>query len=151
MPCNPNLPQEGTPLDAAEMRGQLRSLKESSAAAPAGPPRPSFNLHGEWAMGTTYQPADVVTWNGNIYLANTTTTQPPDVFPDWSPLTIAGPPRPQGSAGEVTTYQLNEALRTQASRNVDAVPFLESIGFSAEGQIIADKINQMLAALKNPV
>ncbi len=38
MPYDPSLPQENTPVDAAQMRGQLNGLKELIDAVPAGPP-----------------------------------------------------------------------------------------------------------------
>jgi hypothetical protein len=40
MPFDPNLPQENTLIDAAQMRGQLNGLKTLIDEVPAGPPGP---------------------------------------------------------------------------------------------------------------
>ncbi len=150
MPFDPNFPPHDTLLVSEEWRSQFNSLKSLIDAVPAKPPGPGFNLRGEWAVGVTYQPADVVTWNGNIYLASTIPTQPPDVYPVWSALGIVGPAGPQGAPGEVTTWQLNTTIQSQCPRNVDGVQFLSG-SFSPSEQAIADKLNELLAALHNPV
>lgn len=212
MPYDPNYPALDAEMTAPELREQFASLKTQIDAIAAGP---GFHVRGEWAPLTTYQPGDVVSWTGQIYLAATTTTEPPDVAPDWSPLSLTGPPGPQGPAGttgapgpnfamqgdwldyqtyvpgdvvaynnliyvtmtgaagtppdqsanwkllsivgtpgapgEVTTGQLNAALQSQCPRNVDWVQFIDGSSFSAEGQAIVAKINELLAALHHPI
>jgi hypothetical protein len=41
MPFDPNLPSDGSPLSAAEMRAQLLSLQTEIQAIPVGPPGPT--------------------------------------------------------------------------------------------------------------
>ena len=182
MPFDPTKPQEHTLEDAAEMRAQFNGLKELIDAIPAGPPGPAgadgkdgadgqpgppgadgpqgppgpgFTLRGEWDAATSYAPGDVVSLNGNVFVALVALTgADPEHDVLWKLLSIVGPPGPTGApgpTGEVTTLQLNTTLQTQTSRNSDAVQMLDASGFSAEGQAITAKLNELLAVLHQPV
>jgi len=221
MPYNPDWPQYGDDLTSIQLRAQWNGLKAfidatpagpPGPAGPAGPPGPGFSMRGDYVIGATYQPGEVVAWNGHLYVALQTTSEPPDVYPAWNLLTIAGPPGAQGPAGppgqglvmqgdwldyqtyapgdvvaynnqtyvaltsavgtppdqagnwrllsitgpagapgEVSLSQLNTTLQTQCSRNCDAVQMIDGSSFSAEGQAIVAKINELLAVLHSPV
>jgi hypothetical protein len=74
MPFDPTLPQEGTPLDAAQMRAQLQGLFDLIQAIPAGPQGPP-GLDGGSVVGAsvdavgTLNPGDIaqagVSWDGS--------------------------------------------------------------------------------------
>src|SRR5512137_507224 len=134
MPYDPNFPVIDAEMTADGFREQFAGLKSQidavtagppgpagppGAQGPAGPPGQGLVMQGDWLDYQTYAPGDVVAYNSQTYVALTSAVgTPPDQAGNWRLLSITGP---AGAAGEVSLYQLNEALRTQAARNVDAV------------------------------
>ena len=148
MSFDPNLPGHEAPILSAELRNQFNGLKElidAVPAGPAGPPGPALVQRGEWNSGAAYNPGDVVICHGLLYVAQTWINGPdPEHESSWTLVSIVGPP------GEVSQAALDNALLTQTARNVDAVMPLGG-SFSPEGQVLADKINEILQALQHPV
>jgi hypothetical protein len=98
-------------------------------------------MQGDWYEYTSYQPGDVVSYNGQLYVAMINTSgSPPGSSGNWRSLTISGP------AGEVTLAQLDAAI-AQTPRNVDQVePVTGSFGPDLES--VANKLNELITALR---
>ena len=166
MPFDPNLPQEETLADAAQMREQLNSLKamiDAQAAQiaawqaqlnalPSGPPGPPGQdgapgvgviPAGDWWAGSSYTPGNVVAYQGLVYIALTQPSgAPPDVDAAWRLLSVPGP---AGANGDVT----QAALLAETAGNVDGVAPLDAGQFSTgESQIMVGKVNEVLGKLQ---
>jgi hypothetical protein len=126
-----------------------------------GPPGPGFVLRGEWNNVTTYAPGEVVSFNGNIYIAfEAVTGASPDADSRWRLMTIVGPAGPagpagsegptgpQGPAGEVTAAQLAAEISFAfggTSANSNAVQLLDT---SADLSTAITKINELIGVLR---
>jgi hypothetical protein len=179
MPYDPTKPVNGTVVDADFLRAQFNALNAKIDAVPAGPPgqqgppgqdgkdgvdgqpgTPGVDgppgppgqglvMQGDWLDYQTYLPGDVVAYNSQTYVTMTGAVgTPPDQAANWRLLSITGP---AGAPGEVTLLQLTTAIQAQASRNCDSVQMIDGSSFSAEGQAIVAKINELLAVLHSPV
>ncbi|MBI5687852.1 MAG: hypothetical protein HZC54_22505 [Verrucomicrobia bacterium] len=119
------------------------------ATGAPGEPGPGFNLRGDWDAWTGYARADVVAYNGNLYVAfaDGLSGPPPDMDARWRLLTITGPagaaggPGPQGDPGpagspgndgaqgpagpqgEVSAQQLTDAINDTARNPAGIGPF----------------------------
>ena len=80
MPFDPALPQENTPVDAAQMRSQLNGLKElidtipagpQGPEGPAGPPGPEGSQGQQGPQGPQGPPGEVTQTDLNNGLLNT--------------------------------------------------------------------------------
>lgn len=135
MPFDPSLPQENTPVDAAQMRSQLTGLKDLIDAIPAGPPGPEGAQGPPGPEGPQGDPGG-----------------PPG--PE-GPMGPQGPTGPQGPPGEVTQTDLNNAelnMLSQSSANSNGVSTMNQ---SADGtynpaqiQDLLDKMDELINALR---
>lgn len=120
MPYDPNLPQENTLVDAAQMRGQLNGLKDLIDAVPAGPQGPQGPQGDPGPQGN----------NGN----------------DGAP----GPQGPPGSPGDVTSAQLAAAITgSSATTNGVATldtPFANDPPSLADIEVLRAKLNELILA-----
>lgn len=126
---DPNLPQENTVADAAQMRSQFNGLKALIDAVPAGPPGP------QGPQGPQGDPGG-----------------PPG--PE-GPIGPTGPVGPQGPPGEVTQTDLNNAelnMLSQSSANSNGV---NTLGLTADGtysasqmQDVLNKLDELINALR---
>jgi hypothetical protein len=138
---DPNLPQEGTPLDAVQMRSQFTGLKDLIDAIPAGPQGPE-GPPGPPGIAGPQGPEGPQGDPGG----------PPG--PE-GPMGPQGPTGPQGPPGEVTQTDLNNGLLntlSQCSNNSNAVGTLNQ---SADGnynpaqiQTLLDKMDELINALR---
>ena len=176
MPFDPNLPQENTPLDAAQMRAQLNALKQLIDNIPAGPPGPAGpeGPQGETGVEGPQGPAGppgAANWyisesdpggsDGDCWLrpsdgavhrrsgggwSNEGSIRGSDGAPG-----PQGPEGPQGPPGDVSTAQLDAAING-TSANSNAVATLgmtvSDPPTQAEVQAIADKIDELINALR---
>jgi hypothetical protein len=134
---DPNLPQENTPADAAQMRSQFNGLKALIDAIPAGPPGP------EGPMG----PAGPQGEQG---------PQGPQGDPGGPPGPQGpegpqGPAGPQGPPGEVTQTDLNNGLLntlSQCSNISNGVATLDNPFSDAEAEELRGKLNELINALR---
>jgi hypothetical protein len=143
---------------------------QQGAAGPAGSPGPGPTLRGDWNSAATYTPADVVAYNGNIYIAfDTASGSAPDSDARWRLLSVVGPsggqgaagergekgdkgdtgePGPAGSPGEVTAAQLAQEISfafggTSANSNT-----VQPLDENADQAAIIAKMNELIAALR---
>jgi hypothetical protein len=71
-----------------------------SGGGATGPAGPGFEWQGVWDDTTTYNPGDVVNYNGNVYIAiNTNTDQQPDISSDWQLMVEQAPKGATGATG----------------------------------------------------
>lgn len=131
MPFDPSLPQENTPVDAVQMRGQLNGLKDLIDAVPT----------------ITSAVVDVVNHlpPGESPVVGVSITGGVLHFSFDIPSGAEGPP------GEVTLAQLADAVDNRAY----TVGALDNINFTAEGEYsptqldeVITKINEMINRLK---
>jgi hypothetical protein len=144
---DPNLPQEGTPLDAVQMRSQFTGLKDLIDAIPAGPQGPEGPMGPQGPTGPQGPegPEGPEGPQGDP-------GGPPG--PE-GPMGSQGPTGPQGPPGEVTQTDLNNGLLntlSQCSNNSNAVGTLNQ---SADGtynpaqiQALLDKMDELINALR---
>jgi len=158
LPCmfDPNLPQEGTPLDAVQMRNQLNGLKalidaipilaaaqvDATTTLPPGDPASvSVSVVGDTLHLTFGIPQGVDGPQGN---------DGPE-----GPQGIPGPPGEPGTpgeSGEVTFAALSTELNNNTSANSNGVG---TLGFFANDppnqsdvQQIIDKLDELINALR---
>jgi hypothetical protein len=132
---DPNLPQENTVADAAQMRSQFNGLKALIDAVPAGPPGPEGAQGPQGPQGPQGDPGG-----------------PPG--PE-GPMGPTGPVGPQGPPGEVTQTDLNNAelnMLSQSSANSNGV---NTLGLTADGtysasqmQDVLNKLDELINALR---
>ena len=144
---DPNLPQEGTPLDAVQMRSQFNGLKALIDAVPAGPQGPAGPEGPGGPMGATGPegPQGPQGPQGDP-------GGPPG--PE-GPMGPTGPVGPQGPPGEVTQTDLNNAelnMLSQSSANSNGV---NTLGLTADGtysasqmQDLINKVDELINALR---
>jgi hypothetical protein len=147
---DPNLPQENTVADAAQMRSQFNGLKALIDAVPAGPPGP------EGAQG----PAGPAGPEGPMGATGPEGPQGPQGDPGGppgpeGPAGPQGPVGPQGPPGEVTQTDLNntaQSLLSQSSANSNGV---NTLGLTADGtynqsqiQDLINKVDELINALR---
>ena len=88
--------------------------------------RVGFVLRGTWSSGTTYNPLDVVLYNGTSYAAKTTSTglAPSAASAAWQELTQVSSAVSSGIANSAVRYdtgqKLSGAQQTTARANIDA-------------------------------
>ena len=150
---DPNLPQENTVADAAQMRSQFNGLKALIDAVPAGPPGP------EGPQG----PAGPEGPGGPMGATGPEGPQGPQgpqgdpggpPGPE-GPMGPTGPVGPQGPPGEVTQTDLNNAalnMLSQSSANSNGV---NTLGLAADGtysasqmQDVINKLDELINALR---
>ena len=127
MPFDPNLPQASTEIDAVQMRAQLNGLKALIDAIPAGPEGPA---------GPQGEPGPAGP-QGSDGLSG--------------PAGPEGPPGPQGPQGEVSLTQLNDAIQTTSANSNGVAELVLTVGdppTQAEVQAIADKLDELILALR---
>jgi hypothetical protein len=140
MAFDPTKPQNGTDIDAVEIRNQLNGLKaliDAVPAGPAGPQGPAFsNIHvGAVTTGTPGSPAGAqVSTNGN------------DVE-----LTFTIPAGDTGPMGEVSQSALNSAIMGTAQNPTSISTLSLTISdppTKAEVEAILGFANALLSALQ---
>ena len=141
---DPNLPQENTVADAAQMRSQFNGLKALIDAVPAGPPGP------EGPQG----PAGPAGPEGPMGATGPEGPQGPQ-GPQGDPGGPPGPEGPQGPPGEVTQADLNNAelnMLSQSSANSNGV---NTLGLTADGsynptqmQDLINKVDELINSLR---
>ena len=145
-PPGPKGPQgaqgaEGPQGDAGP-QGETGPAGPQGEQGPQGPPGPTFGS-AQVQSTSTLLPGNNV--EASCYFDPTGTVY----FNFGIPTGAAGPQGPQGPPGEVTTFQLNEAIATTA-RNLNTVtPLSFSISdppTQAEVQALLNKINEIIAA-----
>ncbi len=147
------------PAGSAGERGS-----DGSPGAPGVDGR-SLTMRGDWDSATSYNPGDLVAYNGNVYVAlYSASDTPPDVDGRWRVMTITGPaggqgpagndgsPGPQGPQGEVSAQQLNDAINSaigtaaaSSSANTNAVQTLDTY---ADLPTAISKLNELINALR---
>jgi hypothetical protein len=136
MPFDPNLPQENTPVDAVQMRGQLNGLKDLIDAVG------SINAVVVDAV-ISLPPGDPATVS--ISLTGTTLH-----FTFGIPEGQTGP---QGIPGEVTQAGLDAAI-SGTSSNSNGVSLLSQSAFSyydqTQMQDVLNKMDEIITALRRP-
>lgn len=150
---DPNLPQENTVADAAQMRSQFNGLKALIDAVPAGPPGP------EGPQGPA-GPAGPEGPMGATGPEGPQGPQGPQGDPGGppgpeGPIGPTGPVGPQGPPGEVTQTDLNNAelnMLSQSSANSNGV---NTLGLTADGtysasqmQDLINKVDELINALR---
>jgi hypothetical protein len=152
MPFDPNLPQELTPADAAQMRSQLNGLKALIDAVvtltaaqvdgvttldPGLPANASVSVIGN----TLHLTFDIPRGNdGAQGIAGQTGS-------DGAP----GPQGPQGPTGEVSQTDLNNGLLntlSQTSANTNAVATLDIPFADPDVEILRQKVNELINMLR---
>ena len=131
MPFDPSLPQENTPVDAVQMRGQLNGLKDLIDAVPTVTSAGGDVVHN---LPPGESPVVGVSITGGVLH-----------FSFSIPSGAEGPP------GEVTLAQLADAVDARAY----AAYGVESLNITAEGEYspsqldeVITKINELLNVLK---
>jgi hypothetical protein len=136
MPFDPNLPQENTPVDAVQMRGQLNGLKDLIDAVPVINAAVIDNV-------TTLPPGDPATVG--LLLSGATLH-----FTFGIPEGQTGP---QGIPGEVTQAALDAAI-SGTSSNSNGVSLLSQSAFSyyeqTQMQDLLNKMDELITALRRP-
>ena len=140
---DPNLPQENTQADAAQMRSQFNGLKALIDAIPAGPPGPEGPTGPQGAEGAMGPPGP----QG---------PQGPQGDPGGPPGPQGpegpqGPAGPQGPPGEVTQTDLNNGLLnnlSQCSTISNSVATLDNPFSDAEAEELRGKLNELINALR---
>ena len=127
MPFDPNLPQENTPADAAQMRAQLNGLHDEITSVPEGPPGPQGAQGDQGDQGPQGPPF------ANAVVDNTTTLDPGEnaaVAVSFSGGDVHfdfGIPRgtegPMGQPGEVSQAVHDAAIAGTARNPVGIGPF----------------------------
>ncbi len=149
MPFDPNLPQENTEIDAAQMRSQLNSLHDEITAIPAGPPGPQGD---PGPQGPPFASAVVDGVTTLPPLAGATVTITFDGTTVHFDFGI-----PTGVPGEVSTAQLNDAVSSalssalaNSSANTNAVVPLSLVPSSpptqSDLQAVINKLNELILA-----
>ena len=143
MAFDPSLPQEGTEIDAVQMRSQLNGLKALIDAVPAGPPGPEGPVFASVQIGgvTTGSPgtsaaAEVTTSGNSVSLSFT--------IP-------AGETGPKGDTGEVGQSALNSAIMGTAQNPTSITSLSLNISdppTKAEVEAILGFVNSLLSALQ---
>ena len=124
MPFDPNYPQAGTRIRAAEFRDQFNALHEEITTIPQGPPGPEGPAGPQGAQGDPGPPG-----------------------PQGEPGTPGGPPGPQGDPGEVSTAQLNAEIATTSS-NSNAVATLDTPFSHPEAEELRLAYNTLVNTLR---
>lgn len=152
MPFDPNLPQENTPLDAAQMRGQFAGLKEVIDALPTG-----AGITGAVVESVTTLPP------GNPAIATVALVAGELRFTFALPEGAAGPagqqgndgqPGPtgaQGPPGEVSQTDLNNGLLntlSQTSNVTNSVAELQNSFSDPDAEALRQKMNELINALR---
>ena len=168
MSYDPQLPQEDTDLDAAQMRSQFQGLKTLIDAVPPGvqgPPGPqgtpgadgravvsvyddgSGRCITQMSDGATYGPFIIASgpqgMNGN--------QGDPGAQGPQGPQGNDGPQGPQGPTGEISAADLSSAIGgTSANSNgVGLIAYTPSDPpTAADWQVLADKMNELMTALR---
>ena len=149
MPFDPSLPQENTPVDAAQMRSQLTGLKDLIDAIPAGPPGP------EGAQGPPGPegPGGPAGAEGPMGPQGPEGPQGDPGGPPGpeGPMGPTGPEGPQGPPGEVTQSDLNNAelnMLSQSSANSNGVSLLDTPYADPAAEELRNKLNELINALR---
>jgi len=144
MPFDPALPQQGTEIDAVQMRAQLNGLKElidavPAGPGPAGPAGPQGPVFASVSIGTvttgapgTPAAADVSTTGNDVSLS----------------FTI-----PAGEPGEVTQAALDAAILGTAQNPASIAPLSITISdppTKAEVEAILSTLNTLIGLLQRP-
>ena len=166
---DPNLPQENTPADAAQMRSQFNGLKaliDAIPAGPEGPPGPQ-GVQGpagpEGPQGPQGDPGGPPGPEGPMGPqgpAGPEGPQGPQGDPGGppgpeGPMGPQGPAGPQGPPGEVTQTDLNNAVAdmlNQSSSNsngVAALALTADVAYNAvQIQDLMNKLDELIQALR---
>ncbi len=149
MPFDPNLPQENTEIDAAEMRGQLNGLHDEILAIPVGPPGPQGN---PGPQGPPFAAAVVDGVTTLPPLSGATVTSTFDGTTVHFEFGI-----PTGVPGEVSAAQLSDAVGnalasalSNSSASTNAVAPLNLVVSAppsqAQMQALANKLDELILA-----
>ena len=139
MAFDPTKPQNGTDIDAVEIRDQLNSLKALIDAVPAGPAGPEGPAFSSIQIGgvTTVDPGTPAAVSVSVFGNNVE-------------LSFSIPKGDPGSAGvtseDVTTAIANEITGT--ARNPSGVGDLSISSSDPDVQAVIAKINELLNALR---
>lgn len=165
MPYDPNLPQENTLVDAAQMRSQFQGIVDLISSIPQGPPGPAGQNGSDGAPG---QPGPQGPPFANAVVDNVNTLPPGSPagvnvsfdgmnvhFTFDIPQGAEGATGPQGLPGEVTQSDLQNAvaqMTNDSSANSNGVSTL-NLAVSdpptqAQVQQIADKLDELITALR---
>lgn len=166
---DPNLPQENTPADAAQMRSQFNGLKaliDAIPAGPEGPPGPQ-GVQGpagpEGPQGPQGDPGGPPGPEGPMGPqgpAGPEGPQGPQGDPGGppgpeGPMGPQGPAGPQGPPGEVTQTDLNNAvldMLNQSSANSNGVGSIamnvDPVYNPTQAQMVVDKLEELIQALR---
>ena len=158
MPFDPNLPQENTPLEAAQMRDQLTGLKDLIDTLPTG-----AGITGAVVDSVTTLPpgnpatATVLLVGSQLHFtfalpegATGPIGQTGSSGSDGQP----GPPGSQGAQGppgEVTQTDLNNGLLntlTQTSANSNAIDVLPNSFSDPDTEALRLRMNELILALR---
>ena len=149
MPFDPNLPQENTPLDAAQMRVQLTGLKDLIDALPTG-----AAITGAVVESVSTLPP------GNPATATVSLVGGELRFSFALPEGATGPigstgndgqQGPQGPPGEVTQTDLNNGLLntlSQSSANSNAIDVLANSFSDPDAEALRLRMNELILALR---
>ncbi len=137
MAFDPTKPQNGTDIDAVEIRDQLNGLKGLIDAIPAGPQGPAFSSIqiGSVTTGTPGSPAGAQV----------------NVFGNNVELSFTIPAGETGAPGEVSNATLaGEISGTARNPNsVAPIPFtVSNPPTQAELQAVVDKLNELIGSLQ---
>ncbi len=143
MAFDPTKPQNGTDIDAVEIRDQLNGLKSLIDAVPAGPAGPAG------PVGPAFS---------NIQIGSVTTGTPGspagaqvNVFGNNVELSFTIPAGDTGAPGEVSNSTLASEISGTARNpnSVAPIPFtVNNPPTQAELQAVVDKLNELIASLQ---
>jgi hypothetical protein len=152
MPFDPNLPQENTPLDAAQMRGQFTGLKDLIDALPTG-----AGITGAVVESITTlppgNPASATVSLVGTELRFTFALPAGDTGPAGQQGNDGqqGPTGSQGPPGEVTQTDLNNAMLNTLSQSSDvsnSVAELPNSFSDPDAEALRQKMNELINALR---
>lgn len=132
---DPNLPQQHTLADAAQMRSQLNGLKaliDAIPQGPEGPPGPAGPQGSDGAPGPMGPEGPQGPAGG-----------PPGPEGPPGPAGPQGPDGPQGPPGEVSPETLSNAIQT-TSANTNAVSTLDTAFADPDMETLRQKLNELI-------
>lgn len=159
MPYDPNLPQNGLPLDADVIRVQLQGLAQMIETIPVGPQGPAGeagSIGPEGAQGEPGPPGPEGPPFAQAVVDGVSTLPPGDsatvsVNYDGSLVHFAfGIPQGEaGAAGEVSFSQMyaETSANTNSVATLDT-PFTNDPASAADLEVLREKVNELILALR---